>query len=117
MIRNSKVTLYDAKRALHIYGEDPALIKGKTVKRKQSKSQYHNIIKLSKHILCEHKEVHLMVDYMFVQGIQFLSTISDGFKQHIKNMFNKFSSYWFIYIYIYIYIYSTIYIHIYNILQ
>ena len=31
--------------------------------------------------------------------------IYDGFKQHIKNMFNKFSSYWFIYIYIYVYIY------------
>ena len=28
---------------------------------------------------------------------------NDGFKQHIKNMFNKFSSYWFTYIYIYIY--------------
>ena len=28
----------------------------------------------------------------------------DGFKQHIKNMFNKFSSYLFTYIYIYIYI-------------
>ena len=38
MIRNSKVTLDDVKRALHIYGEDPALIKGKTVKRKQSKA-------------------------------------------------------------------------------
>ena len=55
----------------------------------------------------------------------------DGFKQHIKNMFNKFSSYWFTYmnpitlstrniyyfkkdlqkcIYIYIYIYTIIYI-------
>ena len=26
----------------------------------------------------------------------------NGFKQHTKNMFNKFSSYWFTYIYIYI---------------
>ena len=80
IIRNSKVTLDDAKRALHIYGEDPALIKGKTVKRKQSKVQYHNIIKLPKHILYKHKKVHLMVDYMFVQGIQFLTTISHELK-------------------------------------
>ena len=31
------------------------------------------------------------------------TSMADGFKQHIKNMFNKFSSYWFTYIYIYIY--------------
>ena len=35
----------------------------------------------------------------------FFIIITDGFKQHIKNMFNKFSSYWFTYIYMYIYIY------------
>ena len=38
----------------------------------------------------------------------FSANISDGFKQHIKNMFNKFSSYWFIYIYIYICVYIYI---------
>ena len=40
-----------------------------------------------------------------VNAIQeyFITSFSstDGFKQHIKNMFNKFSSYWFTYIYIY----------------
>ena len=52
----------------------------------------------------------------------------DGFKQHIKNMLNKFSSYWFIYesyhpeykeyllfqkdLQMYIYIYIQLYIYI-----
>ena len=42
--------------------------------------------------------------YKLLKRLTFLKNKGDGFKQHIKNMFNKFSSYWFIYIYIYIYI-------------
>ena len=39
------------------------------------------------------------------RALKFSQELVDGFKQHIKNMFNKFSSYWFICIYIYVYIY------------
>ena len=76
MIKGSKVTLDDVKRLLHIYREDQAMIKGKTVKRKQSSIKCWDPIKLPNQILNKHSRVHLMVDYMLVQGIQFLTTIS-----------------------------------------
>ena len=40
MIKNNKVTLEDAKRLLQVYGEETAVIKGRTTKNKQSKTKY-----------------------------------------------------------------------------
>ena len=52
------------------------MIKGKAVKKKQSPIKCLDSTKLPNQILNKHSRVHLMVDYMFVQGIQFLTTIS-----------------------------------------
>ena len=76
MIKDSKVSLEDAKRALHIYGEDTAVVKGRTTKNKQSKIEYIKLPELPRTILLKHDKINLMVDYMIVQGVQFLTTIS-----------------------------------------
>ena len=79
-IPESNVSFDDAKRALHIYGTEPATIKGKTTKDKQSKIECKDSIRMPAQILKKNNKVHLMVDYMFIQGIQFLTTISHEFK-------------------------------------
>ena len=77
---NSKVTLEDAKRALHLFGVEPVTVKGKTPRLKQSKITCEDRMMLPKSILVNHRKVHIMVDYMFVQGVQFLTTISHKLK-------------------------------------
>ena len=84
LLRNQKiqgctVTVEDAKRALHLYGEEVATVKGRTTKQRQSKIHQLQHTSIPNGILTKHRKVHLMVDYMFVQGIQFLTTISNKF--------------------------------------
>ena len=70
----------DAKRALHLFGDEKTVIKGKTTRKTQSKILCENNIKIPHQILTKHNKVHLLVDYMFVQGVQKLTTISHEFK-------------------------------------
>ena len=79
MIKGSKVMFEDAKRSLHIYGEETATVKGRTTRNKQSRIKHTEHKDIPKHILLKHNKVHLMVDYMFVQGVQFLTTILTKF--------------------------------------
>ena len=84
MIKNNKIpkcqiTVDDAKRALHLYGPDEAVIKGKTTKKRQSVIKNVEVIPLADSILTKHKSVHLMVDHMFIQGLLCLVTISQGY--------------------------------------
>ena len=79
-IKDSKVTIDDAKKSLHIFGEESATVKGKTTQKKQSKIICRNRIEIPINILKKHRKVQLMVDYMFVQGVQFLTTISHELK-------------------------------------
>ena len=69
----------DVKRALHIYSEEVSTVKGKTTKQKQSKITFMEHVDEPRSILLKHNKVHLMVDYMFVQGVQFLTTVSSKF--------------------------------------
>ena len=71
MVQDTNVTLDDTKRASHVYGEEVATIKGKTIQRKQHRAEYQNSVKLPNTILNKYNKVHLMVDHMFIQGIQF----------------------------------------------
>ena len=86
LLRNNKlnksgVTWDDAKKALHIYSEEVAKTKGKMVQKTQSKMQCAGRANLPKEILQKHNKVHLvMVDHMFVQGVQFVTTISHQLK-------------------------------------
>ena len=79
-IQHCDVIHDDAERALHIYGDEPAIAKGKMTRSKQSKANYVNRVQLPSEIIKNHRNVHLMVDYMFVQGVQFLTTISHELK-------------------------------------
>ena len=54
-------------------------MKEKTTKQKQSKIVQLEHSEIPRSILMKHNKEHLMVDYMFVQGIQFLTTISSNF--------------------------------------
>ena len=74
------MTINDAKRALHIFCIEPAVVKGKTPRNQQSKIICEDRVMMPKKLLYRHNKVHLMVDYMFVQGVQFLTTISHKFK-------------------------------------
>ena len=76
----SDVSFDEAKRTLHIYGTEPATVKENTTKNKQSRIECANRVKLPNEILKRNNKVHLMVDYIFIQGIQFLTTISHEFE-------------------------------------
>ena len=80
MVQDTNVTLDDTKRASHVYGEEVATIKGKTIQKKQHPAEYQNSVKLPNTILNKYNKVHLMVDDIFIQGIQFLTTISHELK-------------------------------------
>ena len=50
-VKESLVTLEDAKRALHIYGHEVAALKGKTPRRKQNKTKCADRVELPNRIL------------------------------------------------------------------
>ena len=50
-IKNNQVSLNDAKRSLHIFGEESAMVKGKTTQNKQSKILCENRIDIPNNIL------------------------------------------------------------------
>ena len=79
-IKNSQVTIDDVKRSLHIFGEESATVKGTMTQKKHSKRICHNRVEMPSNILIKHRKVQLMVDYMFIQGVQFLTTISHELK-------------------------------------
>ena len=71
MLKNNKIPDYtvsveDANRSLHIYGEEVSTIKGKTTKQKQSETTHMKHIEVPRSILLKHGKIHIMVDYMFV---------------------------------------------------
>ena len=57
------VTLEDAKRALHLFGVEPATVKGKTLRHKQSRILCEDRVMLvPESILRKHGKVYLVVD-------------------------------------------------------
>ena len=75
-IKDCEITLDDAKRSLHLYGPEEAVVMGRTTRTKQSRIQEVKMVSLPQRIVTKHKEVHLFVDHMYVQGVPFLTTIS-----------------------------------------
>ena len=71
-IRNSKVTVYDAKRAVFRYGREVSSLKGKNTRRKLVSINNIPKIELPKSIIDFHFTVFLVVDYMIIQGIPFM---------------------------------------------
>ncbi|MGB0424073.1 MAG: hypothetical protein ACPGED_07120, partial [Flavobacteriales bacterium] len=77
-IRNCDVTSADAKRALHIYGPDPAFIQGKTKRIRPPPVSNLPIIPVPDHILRFHNDITISIDIFYVNGLPFLHTISNN---------------------------------------
>ena len=76
-IRNCPVTPDDARRALIIYGPDVACLKGKTTRSSAApRVPTFAAVPIPAPILKFHRNVTLCVDFLFVQGLPFLHTIS-----------------------------------------
>lgn len=78
--RNCPVTSTDAKRAVHIYGEDLAALKGKTTRRSPSPITHQPLPEIPEAIKTLHCDVMLNVDYMIVQNIAMLVSISSKYQ-------------------------------------
>ena len=88
-IRNSKVTVDDAMRAVFIYGREISSLKGKDTRRKSL--SINNIPKLEsqRSIIDYHLTVFLAVDYMIIQGIPFMHSISNNIKFRTAESINS----------------------------
>jgi hypothetical protein len=72
VILNCPVTIADVKRAIDIYGPDLASLKGKTVTKKSRIAKVENSI-----TKFQNADICLCVDIMFVNGVQFLISVSE----------------------------------------
>ena len=101
MILNCPVTIADVKRAIDIYGPDLASLKGKTVTKKSRIAKVENsITKYQNGNIC------LCVDVMFVNGVQFLISVSEDLgltmvselksrsMAHVKDTMDKMINYY-----------------------
>ena len=66
----------DARRALYIYGQPAPLLKGKTVREKPQHVHSPHRLELPPHVQQFHQQVDLCVDFLHVNGILYLHTIS-----------------------------------------
>jgi uncharacterized protein YggU (UPF0235/DUF167 family) len=74
------ITSDDAKRAIHIYGPDVIMLKGKTTRKKSSTIQDIQHVPIPTTIKDNHPDIKLSVDYMYIQGIPMLHTIAKNYK-------------------------------------
>ena len=77
-IMNSKVTVDDAKRAVYIYGLEVASLKGKDTRRKPERINNAKRVELPISIIDFHLTTFLAADYMIIQHISFLYSISNN---------------------------------------
>jgi hypothetical protein len=77
LIRNCPITVDDAKRASIIYGPDLATIKGKTTRSGAAPHvpTFH-AVPIPAHIVTHHRDLTLCMDFLFVQGMAFMHSIS-----------------------------------------
>ena len=77
LIDDCPVTSGHARRAHFIYGNEGAFVKGARTKHKAAPHvPTRELVPLSPHILKHHKKVTLGTDFLYVQGLPFLHTIS-----------------------------------------
>ena len=79
MIKNNEIKgcpldVEDVKRALYLFGKSEAMVKGKSVCRKASKIKEVDLIPLPDDL--KKNKINSSVDFLFVQGIPFLHTVS-----------------------------------------
>jgi hypothetical protein len=80
LILNCPVTYADAKRADAIYGKDVGALAGRTIRSKPLRVVFEEAPALSKKFLELFGEVQLCIDFMFLDGIPFLVTVSRRIK-------------------------------------
>ena len=78
-IRNCRVTIDDAKVSMHIFGREPASIKGKATRKKPQAIGAMPLVEIPATIMDLHPTVILSMDYVYIQGIPMLHTISSGY--------------------------------------
>ena len=78
--RDCPITTDDAKRAVHIYGQDIAMIKGKTTRERPSPIGHADIIELPKDVRIHHSKVTLSMYYQYAHGIHMNHSISKGYE-------------------------------------
>ena len=81
------ITVDDIKLAIHIYGPSNAMKKGKTTSKRSSRTNIEDQIKLPISIKERNKNVTLGLDFMYVNGIMFLHSISRKFKFRTVEVF------------------------------
>jgi hypothetical protein len=74
------VTSDDAKRALHIYGPDIAVLKGKTVKQQSRGIPNYQPIRILAPIITEYNACRLFMDIFWINRSPFFHTISQWVK-------------------------------------
>ena len=89
-INNCPVTVDDAKLAIHIFGPSRAMIKGKTTSKRSSRIKVQDRIDIPLSIKERHRDVTLGMDFLYINGIMFLHSISRQFKfRAIEVFFGK----------------------------
>ena len=78
-IRNCPVTLEDIAIAEKIFGQDVGSLKGKSTRTKPA-PPVQNYIEIPPELLKAQENVTLCIDGMWVNGLQFLTTVSNNIK-------------------------------------
>ena len=77
LLRNCPITPNDARRALHIYGPEVAIIKGKTTRTAAApRVPTFEAVPIPPPVLAHHRNVTLCADFFYVQGLVFFHTVS-----------------------------------------
>jgi hypothetical protein len=92
LLKNSKATLDDLRRAEHIFGGTAVdLLKGKTVYKPINTNASIERIPLPPIILKTHPSDDLDIDFLYVQGAPYLLMKSTKIKFHATQAFNRIS--------------------------
>jgi len=75
-IRDCPFTVDNWRWALFLYGPDIATIKGRTIRRRPLPSSIATPIGIPADLFLFHRNVHLTVDFVYIQGLPFIQTIS-----------------------------------------
>ena len=85
--RNCDITGEDVKRALHIWGPEVGVLKGKTTRKQKEKVNKIAVTPIPDEILSAHNTINLNVDFMFVQGLMVLHTLSSDYQFRTAKVF------------------------------
>ena len=78
-IRNCRVTIDNAKISIRIFGREPVSIKGKATRKKPQAIGTMPLVEIPATILDLRPTVTLSMDYVYIQGIPILHSISSGY--------------------------------------